>query len=160
MNDRFEAKEMSFVDIFHKYGFEISIPSIQRDYAQGRNTVEAKKIRENFVRQLKEYILSGESHSLDFIYGSGENGSFVPLDGQQRLTTLWLLHIYVLCVNNKNQEDSLDDFKFTYQTRDSSKRFCYALLLSAKNVLNHKSLASRKVRPSELIRNEGWWFIA
>lgn len=160
MNDRFEAKEMSFVDIFHKYGFEISIPSIQRDYAQGRNTVEAKKIRENFVRQLKEYILSGESHSLDFIYGSGENGSFVPLDGQQRLTTLWLLHIYVLCVNNKNQEDSLDDFKFTYQTRDSSKRFCHALLLSAKNVLNHKSLASRKVRPSELIRNEGWWFIA
>ena len=132
MSDRFEAKEMSFVDIFHKYGFEISIPSIQRDYAQGRNTVEAKKIRENFVRQLKEYILSGESHSLDFIYGSGENGSFVPLDGQQRLTTLWLLHIYVLCVNNKNQEDSLDDFKFTYQTRDSSKRFCHALLLSAK----------------------------
>lgn len=171
MSDKLDSKEKSFVDIFYKDGLEISIPSIQRDYVQGRNNAKATKIRRDFVKQLKEYILSGEPHSLDFIYGSEDDRLFIPLDGQQRLTTLWLLHVYVLCASNKVMENNLDVFKFTYQTRDSSKRFCQALLSSADTVLSHKSLetiienknipnSKRKIRPSELIRNESWWFIS
>lgn len=172
MSNKLESKEMSFVDIFRKYKYKVLIPSIQRDYAQGRTNAAATTIRKNFVKQLKEYIFNEGSHSLDFIYGSQENGLFIPLDGQQRLTTLWLLHIYLLCANNnKVSEKDLNIFEFTYQTRDSSKRFCRAFLSSAGTVLNHRSLETivedkdapngkRKIQPSELIRNEGWWFVS
>ena len=32
---------------------------------------------------------------LDFVYGSKKNNVFIPLDGQQRLTTLFLMHWYL-----------------------------------------------------------------
>ena len=38
---------------------------------------------------------SGETIKLDFIYGATHSGVMTPLDGQQRLTTLWLLHWFV-----------------------------------------------------------------
>lgn len=44
------------------------------------------------------YLEEGMSHrDLDFVYGSskriGDVTYFIPLDGQQRLTTLFLLHL-------------------------------------------------------------------
>ena len=72
----------------------IRIPRIQRDYAQGRKGKE--NLREEFLTSLSE-ALNGKTEQLklDFIYGSGDgDGHFSPLDGQQRLTTLWLLHWY------------------------------------------------------------------
>lgn len=89
------SQEISFIDIFETFGYSILIPAIQRDYAQGRITATATKIRKNFVEELKDYLLDGTSHSLDFIYGYGTDKFFIPLDGQQRLTTLWLLLMYL-----------------------------------------------------------------
>ena len=62
---------------------------IQRDYAQGRKN--EVKVREGFVSSLAA-IINGKGGTLDFIYGALEGQDFVPLDGQQRLTTLYLLH--------------------------------------------------------------------
>lgn len=71
----------------------ITIPIIQRDYAQGRD--ENKDLRKEFIDKLFQHLESKQKLKLDFIYGSinptNEN-SFLPLDGQQRLTTLYLLH--------------------------------------------------------------------
>ena len=69
----------------------IKIPIIQRDYAQGR--ADEENIREQFVHYLKEALdkNSSEPTILDFVYGSKYLDSILPLDGQQRLTTVTLL---------------------------------------------------------------------
>ena len=58
------------------------------------------------------------------------NSNFIPLDGQQRLTTLYLLHWYILKridLNNKNEV--LTQLKgFSYKTRNSTKEFCEFLI--------------------------------
>lgn len=102
----------------------IEIPIIQRDYAQGRRDHDSTMIRTNFVRDLRK-VLESESDqlSLDFIYGHIENGAFVPLDGQQRLTTLFLLHWY-LAVANGETVATQPWSNFTYRTRSSSADFC------------------------------------
>lgn len=76
---------------------KIIIPIIQRDYAQGREGKEF--LRERFLGQLFDALKDNANPLvLDFVYGSVENNTLYPLDGQQRLTTLWLLHWYLaLC---------------------------------------------------------------
>lgn len=97
------AKLHTFIDIFAaKFPIEdeevelreIVIPKIQRDYAQGRNESDVFRVRKRFLSALKEAIVSKDI-TLDFVYGDiDENGRMTPLDGQQRLTTLFLLHVY------------------------------------------------------------------
>ena len=89
-------RAISFWDFLNQYNIEI--PIIQRDYAQGRKGKET--LREMFLRNLKNAMDNNLSDKqeiliLDFVYGSVKNGKLQPLDGQQRLTTLWLLHWYV-----------------------------------------------------------------
>ncbi|WP_080779873.1 DUF262 domain-containing protein [Chryseobacterium phocaeense] len=103
----------------------LKIPLIQRDYAQGR--VANKDLREEFIIKLFQHLESGEILKLDFIYGSlnRKNGTvFLPLDGQQRLTTLFLLHWYIIkkeCGPDSDYDEMLT--KFSYETRDTSRRF-------------------------------------
>ncbi|MBL0056269.1 MAG: DUF262 domain-containing protein, partial [Chitinophagaceae bacterium] len=72
------------------------VPQIQRDYAQGRES--ELELRKGFITKIKQTIQDNEPKlNLDFIYGYTEKESkeeevFIPLDGQQRLTTLWLTH--------------------------------------------------------------------
>lgn len=104
----------------------IEIPIIQRDYAQGRSGKE--ELRKSFLRDFKHALLdSKEPLKLDFVYGTMEGGNLIPLDGQQRLTTLWLLHWYLAyrageIELNPNVSERLR--KFTYETRISSRQFC------------------------------------
>ena len=68
---------------------KISIPIIQRDYAQGRK--EESEKRERFLESILKHISKQEKLHLDFVYGRVKNNIFYPIDGQQRLTTLVLL---------------------------------------------------------------------
>ena len=106
---------------------KIEIPMIQRDYAQGRKGKE--KLRETFLLELKATLgEGGETVTLDFVYGTKSNGVMTPLDGQQRLTTLWLLHWYVACRAQTLTADVVHRLKrFTYATRMSSRLFCEKL---------------------------------
>ena len=81
---------------------KIIIPMIQRDYAQGR--IGKEHIRHTFLNDVKEHLTTGTNLTLDFVYGNTEDGKFYPLDGQQRLTTLWLIHWYVAFRLNKLTE--------------------------------------------------------
>lgn len=104
----------------------IEIPIIQRDYAQGR--LGKENLRKNFLADLKNALDSNEIMKLDFVYGSIENDNLNPLDGQQRLTTLWLLHWYIALRAGELSEDNCKIFrKFTYETRISSREFCQNL---------------------------------
>ena len=114
----------SFYELVQKY--TVKIPIIQRDYAQGRK--QNLQICENFLKALKESILSENQINLDFIYGNVDDSIFLPLDGQQRLTTLFLLHWYALIKEGKDDKEKAILKKFSYETRLSSRRFCEALL--------------------------------
>lgn len=104
---------------------KIEIPIIQRDYAQGR--LGKEYLRQGFLTNLKEALDEEDDEKelkLDFVYGSVENGKLQPLDGQQRLTTLWLLHWYIALRSGKLGEASCILKNFTYETRVSSREFC------------------------------------
>ena len=88
--------------------YHVVIPMVQRDYAQGRTSIEVNRVRNRFLTAIKNYLLQPDSNyevmKMDFVYGETENIwsktetnklekiIVTPLDGQQRLTTLFLLH--------------------------------------------------------------------
>lgn len=111
----------------------IEIPIIQRDYAQGR--LGKEYLRKSFLADIKDALDKAINKDnkpkmkLDFVYGSVENGKLSPLDGQQRLTTLWLLHWYIALMSGKLNDEVVYKTlaKFTYETRISSREFCQNL---------------------------------
>lgn len=107
---------------------EIVIPIIQRDYAQGRRDASVSRIRNRFLKALKDAI-EGDPITLDFIYGDiDSNGRMTPLDGQQRLTTLFLIHWYASKKENIDQSECEFLSHFTYETRFSARDFCTSLV--------------------------------
>ena len=113
-----------------EYVVEISI--LQRDYAQGRDDNRAKRVRENFVKHIVESLANGISIELDFVYGSVNDGRLTLLDGQQRLTTLWLLHWYVAARQGRVSEIKDTLLRFRYESRPSALAFCERLLQEEK----------------------------
>lgn len=127
------------------YGISgITIPRIQRAYAQGRSDAHAVKTRERFLSAIYAGLIN-DGLTLDFIYGNIQNGQLIPLDGQQRLTTLWLLHWYA------DKKESINDkrlARFSYNTRYSARDFLIKLV-------NYEP--TWKTRLSDEIENEGWF---
>lgn len=127
----------SFMDIFDTtFGEDqeavqlkkIIIPIIQRDYAQGRTGSDVTRVRERFLESLYKAVTE-KPITLDFIYGDiDEDGNMTPLDGQQRLTTLFLLHWYAAKKGNIAEEDYAFLKKFSYETRYSARYFCIDLV--------------------------------
>ncbi len=136
---------------------KIVIPIIQRDYAQGRSGQEY--LRERFLKQLFQALESGKSMVLDFVYGSYEDNILYPLDGQQRLTTLWLLHWYLSLCTGSLESDREALSHFSYSTRISSRTFCEKLC-SIKYEYNRKTGAeyNRKENIVAFIRNQHWFY--
>lgn len=110
-------------DILSNKKLKISIPIIQRDYAQGRK--DAATIRDKFLDEIFNRLDNDENLFLDFVYGNIEDDKFIPIDGQQRLTTLFLLYLYFA----KKEKKDCEYLKgFTYETRSSSREFCGRLV--------------------------------
>ena len=121
----------------------VEIPILQRDYAQGRlapqkkeiNRKEINKKGENFIKVLFTALREEKGLRLDIIYGSietrdgdhPEEKTFIPLDGQQRLTTLWLLHWYLSQWEERSEEIASLLQRFTYATRSTARDFCQRL---------------------------------
>lgn len=119
--------------------YKVEIPVIQRDYAQGRE--DNSHIRKNFLVELKQKLDEDDEKAplkLDFVYGVSakctDTGSrrFDPLDGQQRLTTLWLLHWFLAFKSGKLKNKRSNKIKrklkkLSYETRTSSREFCECL---------------------------------
>lgn len=118
--------------------YEIEVPKLQRDYAQGREDAHSRAVRERFVKDLWEVLREEKELNLDLVYGYKEsNDKLILIDGQQRLTTLWLLYWYVAWKSEKTPSEEVDDSKrkvvddlkrFTYETRVSSRDFMKELL--------------------------------
>lgn len=150
----------SFTEILSQN--KIVIPIIQRDYAQGRKDVKTTKIRKDFLGAIFDILkqrvsgLADRSLELDFIYGftgiDSDVSTFAPIDGQQRLTTLWLLYWYVSVKEAAIPEQKQILANFRYETRHSTTVFCEKLLdfmpdFEGKNVVDE-------------ITNQPWYFEA
>jgi len=149
----------SFIEIFNN-GFEvdektiqlkkIAIPIIQRDYAQGRLDSEVNRIRKRFLDSLHQAI-KGDPITLDFVYGDiNADGIMTPLDGQQRLTALFLLHWYAAKKENIDPTEYLFLENFSYETRYSARVFCSFLFKFNPSFTNTKKL-------SEEIVDQAWF---
>lgn len=111
----------------------IVIPQIQRDFAYGRQTEKAIKVRNELLDAIWSALVKpdtdfkqNQSIVLDFVYGSlSKDESMTPLDGQQRLTTLYLLHLYATI---KEQIERSELLKFRYETRHTANEFCKSLI--------------------------------
>lgn len=148
MNDTY-----NFRNLLMEYK-QISIPKIQRDYAQGRMTGKAPDVRENFLND----IFSGNVKSLDFIFGTAQElpsdnqKKFIPLDGQQRLSTLFLLYLYGVKTNKPNIDNqNLNLNRFTYETRKAARDFCNAI------VNNDWTEILQDTIPSDVIVKQKWF---
>lgn len=129
------GNECTLIELLGEY--EIRIPIIQRDYAQGRDTEKGKVVRENLIKEFKRCLGDeDEKEKIDFnfVYGTVSERIFYPVDGQQRLTSLYLLHWYLICCleieENHDLKDKFKDeiekfkqFSFSYMTRYSASEF-------------------------------------
>lgn len=130
---------------------KIEVPIIQRDYAQGRE--DKSEIRTNFLNALEISISNNKPIQLDFIYGSKVDNSFQPLDGQQRLTTLFLLHWYASIKDDINSNEKKILHKFSYETRITSREFCLSLVENSVDLNSNEKI-------SELIKDSKWFFLS
>lgn len=152
-----QTKSHKFLDIFTWKDEEtqvngIVIPIVQRDYAQGRQNDKVNRIRNNFLEVLYKALAEGEKTTLDFIYGNIENGKLIPLDGQQRLTTLFLLHYYIARHENIPEDEWKFLYGFSYETRTSSREFCYDLLGFSPDFSKESTLSLQ-------IKDEAWFLM-
>lgn len=150
-NNKYKGETLGFHDLIKKQ--KVEIPIIQRDYAQGR--IDKKEIRLNFLNALLDSINSKNPIKLDFIYGSNVNNSFQPLDGQQRLTTLFLLHWYAATKSIElNAENRKLLSRFSYETRITSRDFCSALV-------NNPIIISQETESvSSAVIDSNWFFLS
>ena len=115
---------LSFWELLNRNA--VQIPVIQRDYAQGRES--KRKVIDEFLDALKSAV-TGDPVELDFIFGEAKDGLFRPLDGQQRLTTLFLLHWYAARAAGLSVDSYAPGLgRFSYDTRISSRDFCLRLV--------------------------------
>ncbi len=153
------TREYTFQNLFgSSFDFEeekislnkIEIPIIQRDYAQGRKSDEVGRIRDRFLDALLQAIINNKHITLDFVYGDvSKEGVLTPLDGQQRLTTLFLLHWYIAKKENLDFMEFEFLSHFSYATRFSSRDFCQELVKYSPDFSNEKL--------SETIKDQTWY---
>jgi hypothetical protein len=80
---------------------------------------------------------------------------FLPLDGQQRLTSLWLLH-WMLCPETEADAVKKLLSHFSYATRSSSRRFCAALVAHIGDGELKQQLKNNKAKSALM---EAPWFL-
>ena len=127
------TQSFDFLRLMKEY--KIEIPKIQRDYAQGRLSSSANSAREDFAGKLVRALVGETPLLLDFVYGTvakdGDGRDILyPLDGQQRLTTLFLLACLCQCAEEK--------WTFSYESRRAAKFFMEEL----KNIDNMSAILS------------------
>ena len=151
----------------------VRIPKIQRDYAEGRETESIERKRHSLLNDILDVVYGlRPSLSFDFIYGymrsNGKNLSgnewqntqlhpniaFEPLDGQQRLTTLFLLYwLFGRSADLCDNHHSL----FIYETRDTSEEFCHWLVNQQADTLISEWEAKRKeIKSFNTQQKEKW----
>ncbi len=170
MNE-FTESRLTFPGLFSRFE-RVEIPIIQRDYAQGRNTAE--DVRAGLLEAMFEALQRDSCDEalpldLDFVYGSistitkgdVKTTNFAPLDGQQRLTTLFLLHWFAAWTDGSGEE-----FKAVYRKAGKS-RFAYLVRPSSTEFFDTLSaffpdledIVNGKLSVSKYLEEQPWFFL-
>jgi len=150
-NNTSNYQEYTFSKLLEQYD-KILVPMIQRDYAQGRTDKKATDVRNNLLND----IFCGKDVHFDLVFGSKEKriidgkemNCFIPVDGQQRLTTLFLLHLYRQKAGKTNTEFDLS--KFSYDTRRAASDFC-------KSITSEEWTVQKDKKVSDIIKDSSWF---
>ena len=146
-------------------GLTVCIPSLHRDYAQGRQDAEAKAVRRKLLDDLTDCLRRAVSDpaglctglDLGFLCGSLEQDRIlIPIDGQQRLTTLFLLYWLLAFRSGRLATDPAVRealLRFRFDGREPVDRFCRQLVLQGGCISDP---ASGKNSISSEIRSCGW----
>ncbi|WP_379163235.1 hypothetical protein [Paenibacillus sp. sgz5001063] len=63
--------------------FEVRIPIIQRDYAQGRDNAKANEVRKRLLNDIIRALILNQPLDFNFVYGNKHGEMFYPVDGQK-----------------------------------------------------------------------------
>lgn len=138
---------------------QVVIPKIQRPYAQGRKDDVSSYVRETLLDELFANFNTNGIFDFNFIYGiiRPSNDEYVMelLDGQQRLTTLFLLYWYITnreLVEESDEDKAIREYlrRFVYETRTTATVFCQKLA-SYHIDITHST-------PSASITHAKWYF--
>lgn len=131
---------MNFIQSFDNK--TILIPLLQRDYVQGG----IEDVISPFMDSLLEKYAD-----LNYIYGYEEEGCFVPIDGQQRLTTLWLLYLYLF---SRKQQKNAFHVRMKFASREYAEDFCERLSEHLESLI---CKVDDKDALDEFIINQNWF---
>lgn len=132
---------MNFLKVFQNR--DILIPLLQRDYVQGG--------KEEVINPFLDALLEKEC-DLNYIYGYEEDSCFVPVDGQQRLITLWILHLYLFARKQKSKDYSV---KLKFYSREYAQDFCAELQKHLEELLKSDGIASKSL--DKEIEDQAWF---
>ena len=147
------SNRYSFFNFIREY--KIEIPDFQREYAQGRDNPQSTTVRKEIIKNFYCAVRNPESTEvcLDFIYGRIDQDVFIPFDGQQRLTTLYLFHVYVFSRLSNTTELK----RFLYKTRKSTEEFCKQLM-EHSSIFKESFFSITTETPfSEYLRDQAWF---
>ena len=149
----------------------IRIPRLQRDFAQGRKGPKETDVRNTFLDVLHDTLVRASDPAftplnLDFVYGNVEKvptTHFSLLDGQQRLTTLFLLH-WVLAW--RDGDESWKHFTEVFRESGGHSRFSYHVRTSSREFFNvlvaHRPSHLETQAPGfdlkEWVTDQPWYF--
>ena len=130
----------------------ILIPMLQREYVQGQSIKGERFIESIFLKLIQDHSMQMDLvfhvQNISNMNGDKENKSeyIEPIDGQQRLTTLYLMHYYIY---SREGVDYSFLANFSYATRESSTDFCSSLVRE----IEIGDGVRNGLKPSEIIRN-------
>lgn len=135
---------------------------------EGKENLTRKKINKDAVTSILEAVkfyannleLKIDTAIEDLSNSENKNAvnlKFIPLDGQQRLTTLYLLHWYLYLKGGKaNNAKWLENFKYT--NRKSALAFCNEIVREENiAILRKKQKKNTKLNIKDIILNSSFY---
>ena len=129
--------------------FTIYIPDMQRDYCWGLNKKDDKTLFHEFLDTLYNLYKNKDDFTMGLFYGYLENDRLYLCDGQQRITSLYLILLYAYKLGKVDESLLIHSNmpSLQYAVRDSSLFFLSDLINNKIDIDN-----------IENIINSDWYF--
>lgn len=138
-------KEDSFLHFDFIYGKLVGKENLS---AFERNKTNIKALLKTIQSYASELEVAIDYNLVEQTKEEAVKITFIPLDGQQRLTTLFLVHWYL--VQHLKLEDELKSLnKFSYATRVGAKDFCQLITTTFFEFSKSEMLASELISNNE-----------
>lgn len=127
MDSKIGAKDIFFSEFAHKASEAFYIPSLQRPYTWDAKK-DVSKLFDDIVENEAGYFIG----SIVSVLGNGSTSKDQIIDGQQRLTTLYLLLIAIRDVTLETKPmsqdivDDVDDYLIKYKKNESIVRLSFS----------------------------------